>query len=276
MLRVRAATALLCGALPMLLAPAAGAAPASAGHGVGQPPEADPVTAETHPEDVGHVDVPPRPSDGTLTSAARKRLAAYRMYDPTLEGLPVGRPSLEGAAVMAFQAVNDLPVDGVAGPDTWQRLFDGTARDPSELLIGGEDTRVEVDLTRQLAFVVVDGRLARVLHTASGNGDRYRSSSGGWANANTPVGTFHVTWRVNGVRNAPLGKLYHPLYFYNGFALHGSNSVPTEEASHGCIRLPRPDARWLQSVAPDRMQVRVHGGRHVFAPAYGGGDPARA
>lgn len=35
------------------------------------------------------------------------------------------------------------------------------------------------------------------------------------------------------------------MYFYKGFALHGSNEVLGRRASHGCIRLFVDDARWL-------------------------------
>lgn len=31
----------------------------------------------------------------------------------------------------------------------------------------------------------------------------------------------------------------------SGYAIHGSNSVPSYNASHGCIRVPPSDARWL-------------------------------
>jgi lipoprotein-anchoring transpeptidase ErfK/SrfK len=38
-------------------------------------------------------------------------------------------------------------------------------------------------------------------------------------------------------------------YFFGGYAIHGYSSVPTYAASHGCIRVPIPNAlsiyRWL-------------------------------
>lgn len=35
------------------------------------------------------------------------------------------------------------------------------------------------------------------------------------------------------------------MHFYKGFAIHGSNDVPRHNASHGCVRVPVSDARWL-------------------------------
>lgn len=35
------------------------------------------------------------------------------------------------------------------------------------------------------------------------------------------------------------------MYFFKGYALHGSNEVPGYRASHGCVRLFIEDAKWL-------------------------------
>jgi lipoprotein-anchoring transpeptidase ErfK/SrfK len=39
-------------------------------------------------------------------------------------------------------------------------------------------------------------------------------------------------------------------YFIRGYAIHGYYSVPTYNASHGCLRIPVPDApavyNWVQ------------------------------
>ncbi len=48
--------------------------------------------------------------------------------------------------------------------------------------------------------------------------------------------------RPNG--GAPMPYCMH---FHKGYAIHGSNAVPNFNASHGCIRVPVADARWLNS-----------------------------
>ena len=35
------------------------------------------------------------------------------------------------------------------------------------------------------------------------------------------------------------------MFFHTGFALHGSYEVPGYNASHGCVRLYKEDAKWL-------------------------------
>ena len=46
--------------------------------------------------------------------------------------------------------------------------------------------------------------------------------------------------RPNG--GAPMPYCMH---FYKGYAMHGSNTVPGYNASHGCVRLFTSDARWI-------------------------------
>lgn len=166
------------------------------------------------------------------------------------------------AAVMAYQRVNGLAIDGVVGPATTAALLAGTAE---PVLAGGPDDRIEVDLDRQLLHLVEDGTRTVTLQVSSGSGQTYTNARG-QARARTPVGEFVVERRVHGVREAALGTLYDPLYFYRGFAIHGSGSVPAYPASHGCIRISMADAAWLIQRIPDGLPVHVHGGTHVFTP----------
>ncbi len=67
----------------------------------------------------------------------------------------------------------------------------------------------------------------------------------------TPVGVFRVGHKGGpecksskypvGRGNAPMP---YCMFFRGGFAIHGG-MVPNFNASHGCIRVPHPDARWL-------------------------------
>ncbi len=166
------------------------------------------------------------------------------------------------SALVAFQKVHGISRDGSLGPQSSAAL-----RDPKEpSLQGGNSTRIEIDLSRQVIHLVKDGTRVRTMPTSSGNGEEYATSSGGTATAKTPVGDFVIERRIEGVREADLGILYDPLYFYKGWAIHGSNSVPPYEASHGCTRLTRSDATWLGAQVPNGTQVRIYGGTHTFVP----------
>lgn len=68
----------------------------------------------------------------------------------------------------------------------------------------------------------------------------------------TVVGTF-TAFREDGPEckstKFPVGEGGAPMpncmYFHKGYAIHGSDSVPNYNASHGCIRVTPSDAAWL-------------------------------
>jgi lipoprotein-anchoring transpeptidase ErfK/SrfK len=173
---------------------------------------------------------------------------------------PSGHATRSGA--MTFQKVNGSQADGAIGPQTAVTLANAVA--PS--LQGGPSNRIEVDLTEQVLYYVENGQVIRTMSVSSGNGKSYRTQTGRRARGLTPVGTFRVQRRIRGVRVSYLGVLHNPLYFYGGYAIHGSSSVPGYPASHGCIRVSQANARWLFDRAPVGTPVIVHGGTHVFRP----------
>lgn len=68
----------------------------------------------------------------------------------------------------------------------------------------------------------------------------------------TPQGDFAIySKRGSGCKSSkyPLGKGGAPMpycmFFKGGYALHGSNTVPGYNDSHGCVRLFTSDAKWL-------------------------------
>jgi len=99
----------------------------------------------------------------------------------------------------------------------------------------------------------------------------------GWA-ALTPVGWYKIQRRIVGERKADLGTLYDPQYFYKGWAIHGSNSVPAYPASHGCIRLPMEFAKKLFDLTEKGGTVVIAGGHEdpIKRPAAGVLAPAMA
>jgi hypothetical protein len=165
------------------------------------------------------------------------------------------------SAVMAFQKVQGLGADGSVGPATLAALK--APRTPV-LKAKSPGNRVEIDLTKQVMYVVSGGTLRRILPVSSGNGERYRQKSGRYARALTPTGWYKVQRRIYGERVADLGTLYDPQYFYRGWAIHGSNSVPSYPASHGCVRVTRADAKWLLGAINVGTSVYLYGGRHTF------------
>jgi peptidoglycan hydrolase-like protein with peptidoglycan-binding domain len=192
-----------------------------------------------------------RPGDeGTQVLALQKRLVDLGYW----LGTPDGKFGfLTTQAVYALQGAAGLGRDGVVGPATLRALEHGALP-----RVQSTGSAVEIDISAGTIAFVRDGRPWRVLHTSTGNGAAYTSGDS-TAIARTPRGTFSVQRRIDGVRVAPLGRLYRPVYFYGGYAVHGSGSIPAYPASHGCARVSNPaiDMIWRENLMPDGLRVLV-------------------
>jgi peptidoglycan hydrolase-like protein with peptidoglycan-binding domain len=164
-------------------------------------------------------------------------------------------------AVIAFQKVEGMARTGRATDDVVARVQG--AKEPAMMVPGGGALHVEVDIKRQVLLLFENNQLYRVIPVSTGSGKRY-CVDGDCATAVTPGGSFRVTWRVKGWHTSRLGKLYNPLFFNGGIAIHGSLSVPTYPASHGCVRIPMAPAEWFPSHVPKDTPVYVLNG--VTAP----------
>lgn len=185
--------------------------------------------------------------EGAWVQSLNDRLAAAGFHSN--DGDEFGRATRH--AVYAFQKHHGLATTGVFTPEMWA-LLDA----PIALPYRPELDRVEVDLGKQVLYLVEGGEVALVLPISSGSGGTYRHSSGGWAIANTPEGRYTFDRTINGWRHAFLGSLYNPFYFKGGFAIHGSASVPNHPASHGCVRITMWDM--------DLFKTRIEVGWPVF------------
>lgn len=89
---------------------------------------------------------------------------------------------------------------------------------------------IEADLTHQtLALIGSGGKVERIYPVSSGK-----------PSTPTVLGSFRVYRKDHGINS--LGMV-DASYFIRGYAIHGYHSVPVFAASHGCLRIPVPDAR---------------------------------
>lgn len=158
--------------------------------------------------------------------------------------------------LIAFQKVERRTRTGKLTLDELQAL--STAARPAPRERGF--VHVEVDLQRQVLFVVeADGTVSRILPISTANGKLFEIE-GETDTAVTPVGRFRVYRKLDGWRESPLGLLYYPSYIVGGIAIHGNPSVPVEPASHGCIRIPMFAAKEFSKIVPIGTQVLVYDG----------------
>lgn len=194
----------------------------------------------------------PNPS-GPEVLALEQRLSQLGYRVGNVDGV------LDGATkhgITAFQKWEGLDRNGQADGATLGRL--ASAQTPTPRFSTPPD-HIEVDIPRQVILVVRGGRVTDVVPTSTGNNKLF-TSQGYTRRAVTPNGQFQIFFKRNGWRKAPLGELYRPAYFNGGIALHGSRSVPTSPASHGCVRVPMAFADWFADNAPIGMVVYVYGG----------------
>src|SRR3954454_1965092 len=137
-------------------------------------------------------------------------------------------------AVLAFRKLTGRVRTPDAEHDVFKGLLDGEGA--FKVRYPADGKHVEGDLTHQvLALINPGGHVYRIYPTASGA-----------PGTPTVLGRFHVYSKTPGT-NAK-GMVYSS-YFIRGYAIHGYRDVPSYPASHGCRRVPIPDAiaifNWL-------------------------------
>ena len=177
-------------------------------------------------------------SSGVRVKQLQERLTALGYRPGPADG---SFGAATASAVLAFQKREGLARDSAVGPQVESALKDPKAAGPPS----GPVPRLDIDIARQLVFVVLKDGSVVTLNSSTGNGETYAVPGGGTDVAYTPVGDFTVIRKVPGDERAPLGTLRNPLYFYRGWAIHGAANVPAYPASHGCARISNADADWL-------------------------------
>lgn len=188
---------------------------------------------------------------GPLVLELQEALAAIGFRPGDMDGEFGGRTY---QAVLAFQKYHGLERDGVFRTEHWDLL----SRLPV-ISWRTDANRVEVDLGRQVLFLVVDNEVEAIVPISSGNGGYFTSYDGSTSRARTPEGTFRFYFQRPYNHESYLGWMYKPFYFNGGYAVHGSPSVPPWPASHGCIRVTNPDMDFLRGYFEIGMPVLVYG-----------------
>ncbi len=157
-------------------------------------------------------------------------------------------------AVLAFQKHHGLERDGVFRAEHWELV----RRRPT-VRLRSEADRVEIDLGRQVLYLVRDNQVESVLPVSSGNGELFENYAGNVVRARTPEGRFAFYFQRNYYHTSYLGAMYKPYYFRGGYAIHGSPSVPPWPASHGCVRVTNADMDYLRQHLSIGQTLYVYG-----------------
>ena len=208
--------------------------------------------------------------NGDKVRALQQRLQVLR-YDPGPADGVFG-PKTE-KAVWAFEkfilSTAAADVTGIVTPPMWDQLNEPISVRPRRSNIGAH---LEVLLPKQVAVLYQDDEPMVITHISTGSGESWcgvvtvdnddgtQTEEGICGVATTPGGVYHFERRVEGWRNSKLGRLYNPVYFNYGIAVHGATNVPKYPASRGCVRIPMHIAEYFPTLVADGDLVYVFDG----------------
>lgn len=154
-----------------------------------------------------------------------------------------------GRALIAFRKLTGLARTPYAGAQVWSRLRHGGGA--FHVRYPHDGRHVEGDLTKQVLAEIEPGGRVRTIYTMSS----------GKPSTPTVIGHFQVYSKTPGVNSE---GMVDSNYFIRGYAIHGYAEVPTYAASHGCLRVPIPDApaiySWVQVGTPVDVYNEYGGG----------------
>jgi hypothetical protein len=129
-------------------------------------------------------------------------------------------------AVMAYRKVRGMTRSYSASAAVLRGVLDG--RGKFKVRYPRDGHHVEADISRQVLALIEGPKVKRIYHMSSG------------APATpTVLGRFRVYRKTPGTNSH---GMVHSNYFIGGYAIHGYASVPPYNASHGCLRVPIPNA----------------------------------
>ena len=184
------------------------------------------------------------------TREAERLLSEMGYWTGVVDGRldPVSR-----SALIAFQKWERRPVTGKLTLDELEAIRNGASPKVRE----SGYAHVEVDVDRQVLLLVNSEGIVRTLPVSTGN-DKPFDDEGQKSVAYAARGRFLVYQKVAGWEKGMLGSMYYSNYISGGVAIHGSPNVPSQPASHGCIRVPMFAARELSKLLPVGTIVLVY------------------
>jgi lipoprotein-anchoring transpeptidase ErfK/SrfK len=161
-------------------------------------------------------------STGPLVRLLQRGLARMRYVVPRSGVYDDGT----ARAVMAWRKITGQARTFTASEAVLRGVLDGRGR--FRVRYPRDGRHVEADLSRQVLALISGDKVRRIYHTSSGT-----------PATPTILGRYRV-YRKSPGTNA--SGMVHSSYFIRGYAIHGYASVPAYPASHGCLRVPIPDA----------------------------------
>jgi peptidoglycan hydrolase-like protein with peptidoglycan-binding domain len=247
----------------------------------------DPSAAETTTAEATTTTLPKTVLSTTLGSGAQGD--EVKMLQQRLNDLHFDVDKVDGIfgkntemAVWAYQSLimnlRGKDVTGKVSPELWDRMQESLGL--VDKRPDATSTHVEVYLAAQAVALYVKHELRLITHISTGTGEHWctvpqivarpgsttttlppgqkpRRICG---DSITPGGKYRVQYKRDGWYEVTLGRVFNPIFFNAGIAIHGYEQVPKDPASHGCVRVPMHVAKYLPELIHEGDQVFVWDG----------------
>lgn len=148
-----------------------------------------------------------------------------------------------GRALIAYRKLTGLERVPYSGQQVFKLLERGAGTFP--VRYRGDGRHIEADLTTQVLAEIEPGGAVHAIYTMSS----------GKPSTPTVLGRFRVYRKEPGTNSH---GMVDSSYFISGYAIHGYAEVPIYAASHGCLRVPIPDAESIYGWISYNMPVDVY------------------
>lgn len=188
--------------------------------------------------------IPAGPIDGIYGPQTARGLCAFR----SISGSSVHRGNVDASTMKSLRSYN-------AKYNSLSRMPAPSNR--------GHDTYLVINETCQTMTYVEHNRYVRVMAVSTGK-----------KGYDTPNGTYRLGYTERGwscstiypescrkqaagtfASTSDYGNMYNKRRLKGGYFVHGSTSVPTYPASHGCVRVTVTDADWMYSHVGNNERV---------------------
>ncbi len=174
---------------------------------------------------------------------------SVRLLQAELAGLHYSVPQsgyfdeATGRALIAYRKLTGLERVPYSGSQVFRLLARGAGTFP--VRYKGDGRHIEANLTAQVLAEIEPGGAVHAIYTMSS----------GKPSTPTVLGRFRVYMKEPGTNSH---GMVDSSYFIRGYAIHGYAEVPIYAASHGCLRVPIPDAPSIYAWVQYNMPVDVY------------------
>ena len=197
--------------------------------------------------------LPTGTADGIEGPMTRRGLCIFRY----MSGMKVTRTNLDSATLSklrsynkSYSSITKIPTKYTSS--AWEKIV-------------AHETCQAMTFSRRVSSNTTKHRFWKVVAISTGiNAHECKNGAGKTVTCNTPNGTYRLNNTLPGwtcstiypetcrrqttgdnIRYGNYGNMYNFRKFYYGYGIHGSTSVPTYPASHGCIRVSVKDSDWM-------------------------------